>query len=82
MTVFSSALIGGALLIPGGIALIRHREKVARFNADLQRQTFGDGAVAEQVQRAATPRNVAIPGVFALVMGAALVVASFLGLDW
>lgn len=82
MTVFWPALIGGALLIPGGIALIRHREEVARFNADLQRQTFGDGAAAEQVQRASTPRNVAIPGVFALVMGAALVVASFLGLDW
>jgi hypothetical protein len=82
MTVFWPALIGGALAMAAGLALLKHRASVAKLTADMQRQTFGESAPARRFQSAATSRSMLYPGVGALVIGTALVVTSFLGLDW
>jgi 2-hydroxychromene-2-carboxylate isomerase len=82
VTVFWPALIGGVLSVAGALALLKHRAAVARFTADMQRQTFGEGVPARRFQSAATSRNMLYPAVIWLVMGIALVVTSFLGLDW
>jgi hypothetical protein len=68
MTVFWPALIGGVFSVAGALALLKHRAAVAKFTADLQRQTFGENAPARRVQSAATSRTMLYPAVIWLVM--------------
>lgn len=65
-----------------GAAVVRHRERVARTMSAMQQQTFGDGAMVRQVRAKSTGRTTGRVGVGWMLLGAAMIVLSFLGLDW
>lgn len=82
MTIFWPALLAGLGSLAGGVLLVRHRDRVARANAQLQQETFGDGPAARRNRRRSTGRTMGRVGGMWMAMGLALVVLSFLGLDW
>ncbi|MFC9336421.1 hypothetical protein [Arthrobacter sp. NPDC057009] len=80
MTIFWPAFLGGLLSLAIGIVIFFKRSGIAKTNADAQRAGFGK--YGEQTARNSTPSRVASVGVVAILMGLALVVASFLNLKW
>jgi hypothetical protein len=80
MSIFWPALLGGVLSLAIGIGILVKRSGIARANADAQRAGFGK--YGEQTARNSTPGRVASVGVVAVLMGLALIVASFLNLNW
>lgn len=78
--IFWPALLAGLVLLAVGILLIRKRSEVAEANAKLQRSTFGRGG--ESTAQRSTPGQMRLVGIFALILGSALVIASFLNLNW
>lgn len=71
-------VIIGAAMLATGWAITVKRAPLAAFIREAQRSAFGDGASARLVRSRATPASVVAAGVFALVLGAFMVVAGVL----
>ena len=74
-----SLLIGISMIIIGVIVLAK-RSPIATSNASAQRAFFGKQG--ERVARNSTPAQVAVVGVFAILLGAGGIVLAFSGLGF